>query len=234
MNGQYSSYDTVSTEVKDSWMHEFRNGKLYCAITGDNHIYTYTFRQSDYMTVTTGNYEELTYDSVQIQLINENPAASSFVDLIKQNETGFGQNRIKRVAMCRNAGLGLVQLYDGAVHIYDSSTGEKLKTVYSIEGEVNVFYYDRRSGYYYLSAWNLYVYDEDFKNIYSVKDCVLAGIEKQSGALVVYDMTHSNPDNISGLYTLSPVSYDQLISLADDYLDGYEPDERVKEKYSLG
>lgn len=234
MNGQYSSYDTVSTEVYDSRMQEFRNGKLYCAITGDNHIYTYTFRQSDYMAVTAGDYEELTYDSVQVQMIYENPAASSFVDLIMQSETGFGQNRIKRVAMCRNAGLGLVQLYDGAVHIYDSSTGEKLKTVYSIEGAINMFYYDPRSGYYYLSAWNLYVYDEDFKNIYSVNDCVLAGIEKQSGALVVFDLTQSNPDNISGLYTLSPVTYEQLISMADDYLDGYQPDERVKEKYSLG
>lgn len=234
MNGQYSSYDTVSTEITYSRMQEFRNGKLYRAITGDNHIYTYTFRQSDYMTVTTGDYEEIAYDSVQIQLINENPAASSFVDLVMRSETEFGQNRIKRVAMCRNAELGLIQLYDGAIHIYDSSTGEKLKTIYTIEGEVNLFYYDRQSGYYYISAWNLYVYDEDLKNIYNINDCVFVGIEKQSGALVVLDLSYSNSDNISGLYTLCPVSYDQLISLADDYLDGYEPDERVKEKYSLG
>ena len=50
----------------------------------------------------------------------------------------------------------------------------------------------------------------------------------------MFDITYSNPDNISGLYTLSPVTYEQLISMADDYLDGYQPDERVKEKYSLG
>ena len=30
------------------------------------------------------------------------------------------------------------------------------------------------------------------------------------------------------------VTYDQMISMSDDYLAGYEPDERVKEKYSLG
>ncbi|MCR5327533.1 MAG: toll/interleukin-1 receptor domain-containing protein [Saccharofermentans sp.] len=234
MNGKYVSYGTILTDVNNSWMQEFRNGKLYCAITGDNHIYTYTFRQSDYMTVTTGDYKEVTYDSVQIQVIGEDPDAASFVDLIMESETEFEQNRIKRVAMCQNADFGLVQLYDGAVHIYDSSTGEKLKTIYSIEGAVNVFYYDRQSGYYYISAWDLHVYDEDFKNIYSINDCVLVGIEKQSGDLVVYDMTNSNSDNISGHYTLCPVTYNQLISIADECLDGYEPDERVKEKYSLG
>ena len=233
-DGGYTRYSTGFADDLYSWMKVFKNGKLYASIVGDNHIYTYTFRQSDYMTVTEGEYEEMTYNGVSLQFIYDDPAASSFVDLAMKNETEFQQNRIKRVVMCQNADVGLIQLYDGAVHIYDSKTGEKYKTVYSTEGEVMVFYYDSRCGYYYISAWNVDVYDENFKNIYSINNCLLSGIEKQTGNLVVFDLTNSNTDNLSGHYTVTPVTYEQLISMADDFLSGYEPDERVKEKYSLG
>ena len=233
-DGSYDCYDTGFADSFQSWMTGFRNGKLYAAIMGDNHIYTYTFRQSGYMTVTTGDYEELTYDSVQIQMINENPAASSFVDLIMQSETEFQKSRIQHVVMCHNADMGLVQLYDGAVHIYDSSTGEKIKTIFSTEGTVQLFYYDSNNRCYYISSLNMDVFDESFKNIYSISGCVLIGIEKQSGALVLLDTLHIDSDNYAGHYTAYPITYEQLISIADDYLSGYEPDERVKEKYSLG
>ena len=233
-DGGYTRYSTGFADDLYSWMKVFKKGKLYVSIVGDNHIYTYTFRQSDYMTVTEGEYEEMTYNGVFLQFIYDDPAASSFVDLSMKNETEFQQNRIKRVVMCQNADVGLIQLYDGAVHIYDSKTGEKYKTVYSTEGEVTVFYYDSRCGYYYISAWNVDVYDENFKNIYSINNCVLSGIEKQTGNLVVYDLTNSNTDNLSGHYTVTPVTYEQLIAMTDEFLSGYEPDERVKEKYSLG
>ncbi|MCR4557578.1 MAG: TIR domain-containing protein [Saccharofermentans sp.] len=234
MNGESACYDTLLADGNYSWMKVFRDGKLYAAITGDNHIYTYTFRHSDYMTVTTGDYEEILSVYADVELIYENPVTSAFVDLIIKNETEFQQNRIRRVVMCQNADLGLVQLYDGAVHIYDSSTGAKIKTIYSVESRVSNFYYDSYRGYYYLSSWNVDIYDEDFKNIYSIKNCVLAGIEKPGGNPVLFNLTQNNPDNYSGHYTACPVTYEQLISMADDYLSGYEPDERVKEKYSLG
>ena len=233
-DGEYNSYDTGLTSDTFTWMLEYRDGKLYAAQTGDNHIYTYTFRQSDYMVVTSGDYEDLMSDYYDIIQIHEDPDVSDFVDLVMQNETEFQENRIIRVVMCHNAELGLIQLYDGAVFIYDSSTGEKIKTIYSLESFVNVFYYDEQSGYYYLSSNNVDVYDSNFKNIYSIRNCILSGIEKQSGALVVMDITFSDPNNYTGHYTVYPVTYDQLITLTDDYLSGYEPDERVKEKYSLG
>lgn len=233
-DGGYTGYDTGLADEKYSWMKVFRNGRLYAALTGDNHIYTYSFRQSEYMTVTEGAYEELKYIYYNAQLIYENPEVSSFVDLIMKKETEFEKNRIERVVMCQNSGKGLVQLYDGAVHIYDSSTGDKLKTIYSIEGNVKLFYYDSQKNYYYISSVNVDVYDADFRNIYSIRNCVLSGIDRQSGALVVLDLNYSSSNNVSGFYTVRPVTYDQLIGLADGYLSGYEPDERVKEKYSLG
>lgn len=233
-DGGYTGYDTGLADEKYSWMKVFRNGRLYAALTGDNHIYTYSFRQSEYMTVTEGVYEELKYIYYNAQLIYENPEVSSFVDLIMKKETEFEKNRIERVVMCQNSGKGLVQLYDGAVHIYDSSTGDKLKTIYSIEGNVKLFYYDSQKNYYYISSVNVDVYDADFRNIYSIRNCVLSGIDRQSGALVVLDLNYSSSNNVSGFYTVRPVTYDQLIGLADGYLSGYEPDERVKEKYSLG
>ena len=233
-NGSYDRYDTVSTDETFSWMQVIRNGNLYAALTGDNHIYTYSFRHSDYMSVAAGDYELVEFDYCHQDSINKNPAASAFVDLVMKSETGFEQNRIRTVAMCKNANMGLLQLYDGAVHIYDSATGEKIKTIYSIEGAVNLFYYDERNGFYYISSINVDVYDEDFKNIYSINDCVLAGIEKESGAILVFDMESSNSEFFSGYYTVNPVTYEQLISMTDEFLSGYEPDERVKEKYSLG
>ena len=233
-DGGFTVFETGFEDHQDSWMRVFRNGKLYSAVLGDNHIYTYSYRHSDYMTDSVGDYEKISYSYDTLDLISENPVASAFVDLIMQTETEFQRSRIQRVVMCQNADMGLVQLYDGAVHIYNSKTGEKLKTVYSIEGELQSFYYDSARGFYYISASNVEVYDENFKNIYSIRDCTLMGIEKQSGKLVVFDLSYSNPENYSGLYTATPVTYEQLISMADEFLSGYEPDERVKEKYSLG
>ncbi len=231
-NGSYDRYDTVPEDNVYSWMMVLRNGKLYAALQGDNHIYTYSFRKSDYMTVTASDFEALTSDYYDWGFIKESPVASSFVGLIMKGETEFPENRIRRVVMCENAGMGLVQLFDGAVHIYDSTSGKKIKTIYSIEGSVSEFYYDRNIGYYYLSSQNVDVYDEDFKNIYSIRNCMLSGIEKQSGAIVVYDLTKGLSGS-STYYSVHPVTYGQLISLADKHLSGYEPDERVKEKYSL-
>lgn len=233
-NGEYLCYNTGLSDEAFSWMQVFRNGKLFAAITGDNHIYTYTFRQSDYMTVYSGDYEVLPVKYYEAFQIYEKPDIAEFVDLVMQSETEFLENRIQRVVMCHNADLGLIQLYDGAVYIYDSSSGEKLKTIYSTEGNVRMFYYDIQSGYYYISSNNVDVYDSNFKNIYSIRDLMLSGIEKQSGSLVLIDYTYSDYDNLIGQYSVCPVTYDQLITLTDDYLSGYEPDERVKEKYSLG
>ena len=233
-NGEYLCYNTGLSDEGFSWMQVFRNGKLFAAITGDNHIYTYTFRQSDYMTVYSGDYEVLPIKYYEAFQIYEKPDIAEFVDLVMQSETEFLENRIHRVVMCQNADLGLIQLYDGAVYIYDSSSGEKIKTIYSTEGNVRMFYYDIQSGYYYISSNNVDVYDSNFKNIYSIHNLSLLGIEKQSGSLVLIDNTYSDYNNLTGQYSVCPVTYDQLISLTDDYLSGYEPDERVKEKYSLG
>ena len=229
-NGACDCYDTVPTDTTFSWLQMFRNGKLYAAVPGDNHIYTYSFRQSDYMTVATGDFETLEFDYYEMDEIYNNRETGDFVDLIMENETEFEDERIFRAVMCENADMGLVQLFDGAVHIYDSETGEKLKTIYSIDGSVNRFYYDERNGYYYISSNNVDVYDEDLKNIYSIRDCVMVGIDKHSDAIVVYN----NTGETGSYYMVCPVTYDELISIADEYLDGYEPDERVKEKYSLG
>ena len=232
-NGAYERYDTVPVESSLSWMQVIRNGKLYASILGDNHIYSYSFRQSDYMTVAEGDYEELPFNYYDYDFIYENRATSEFVDLVMEDETEFDQNRIRTVVMCWNADLGVIQLFDGAVHIYDSSTGEKIKTIYSIDGSVNNFYYDRNTGYYYLSSSNVDVFDENFKNIYSIRDCSLVGLDERSGAIVVYSINYEHSGNISAYYKVYPVTYKDLISMADEYLDGYEPDERVKEKYSL-
>ena len=41
-------------------------------------------------------------------------------------------------------------------------------------------------------------------------------------------------DDSATYFMVYPVTYEQLISMTDEFLGDYEPDERVKEKYSLG
>ena len=40
-------------------------------------------------------------------------------------------------------------------------------------------------------------------------------------------------DESNKLYTIEIISYEEMIRMADELLNGYEPDERTKEKYGL-
>ncbi|MBR0395294.1 MAG: hypothetical protein IJI63_02145 [Clostridiales bacterium] len=65
-NGTYDYFDTGLSSDQYSWMQIFRNGNLYAAKAGENHIYTYMFRQSEYMTVDPDYYEEIGFDYFEL------------------------------------------------------------------------------------------------------------------------------------------------------------------------
>ena len=151
-----------------------------------------------------------------------------------KKEKDYTEDRIYNVVLCEYADLGIIQLWDGRISIYEASTGKHIKTIYAMEGTVRGFYYDQKLSYYYISASNLYIFDEDFRSVCEIPDCTLVGLDRETGYPVVLDLTHTGMEDNEILYLVHPVTYEQLISMADAYLNGYEPDERVKEKYSLG
>ena len=135
--------------------------------------------------------------------------------------------------LCQNADLGLVHLYDGTVYIYERASGQKVKTIYGMFGFVNAFCYDRKSGCYYISGESgVEVYDTDFRNIYRIEDVCLGGFDLESQDPVLRKYMKYFDDETE-LFLFHPISRDEVLSLADEYLDGYEPDERIKEKYGL-
>ncbi|MBP5261865.1 MAG: toll/interleukin-1 receptor domain-containing protein [Clostridiales bacterium] len=221
----------IESEVNDSmfaWERVYNNGKLYLVKTGDNHIYTYAFRQSEYLTLYDGDFESLWEYDEEAQRQEER-----FLHRLMQEETAYDESRVYKALLCGNNDVGLVQLWDGEVCIYDVSTLECLKTIYSIDGTINDFYYDEISEYYYISADSTLVYDRSFKNIYTINNCGLAGVDTATGNLVVFDYQNSDENDEPLKYLVRPVTYDMLITMADEYLNGYVPDVRVQERYSL-
>ena len=227
-DGGYSHFSPNNTGTIFNCEKAFRNGKLYIAETGENHIYTYAVRQSDYMTSYQGDYKQLEYRS------GDEPEQLRFRELVMKKEKDYTEDRIYNVVLCEYADLGIIQLWDGRISIYEASTGKHIKTIYAMEGTVRGFYYDQKLSYYYISASNLYIFDEDFRSVCEIPDCTLVGLDRETGYPVVLDLTHTGMEDNEILYLVHPVTYEQLISMADAYLNGYEPDERVKEKYSLG
>ena len=202
---------------------DFSNGTLYLLRSGDNHISTYVERYSDYLTQFDGDYTEVPiYDY-------ESPYITGLVSSVLEHENDYDESRIYDVMPCENADLILVQLWDGIVYIYDANTYECIKTIYALNGMVSSFCYDEAHDYYYISATSLEVYDKDFKNVFEIQNCDLCGFDELTGNPVISDRKGMTEYH----YLVDPLSYEEIISLADESLEGYEPDERVKEEYSL-
>lgn len=221
-DGTYKYVDVRESSGYFAHVSKYINGVLYTAGVGDNHISTYKYRKSEYLLSYTNEYEEFeyTYDEEEENYL---------LTTIQQYEKEFNEDRIAGVVKCKNADLCLAQLWDRKVCIYDTNTGERIKTIYSIEGYITFFCYDEKSEYYYINGDNLDVYDKDFKNIFEIPDCSLKGFDSATGYPIIEDWNIID----SKTYIVTPVTYDDIIRLADEMLNGYTPDERIKEKYSL-
>ncbi|MBO7453003.1 MAG: toll/interleukin-1 receptor domain-containing protein [Clostridiales bacterium] len=201
----------------------YHNRTIYFAKTGENHITTYKCRSSDYLTPYSGDCKVIAYRPL------DDSEVQGFQDGVLEKNSDLDLDRIYASILCENAELGIIQLWDGEVRIYDSETFEHVKTIYSIESFVCFFYYDEDSDYYYIASGRISVYDKDFKNIYDIEDCYFLGTDKETGKPVI----GRNKNYVESRYLLTSVTYEELIELADRRLEGYEPDQRVKEKYSL-
>ena len=206
-----------------SWNRSYSNGVFYAAKYGENIISTYTNQQSDYISAYFGTPEFLYFP------YEGDPQIAELKEFISENIPKLDESQIFQIIPCDNADIFLVQLDDGTINIYDEDTGEAIKTIYALDGYARCFYYDSSTECYYIGTNNTEVYDEDFRNIYQIPDCSLAGIDPETGYPVAVKYSGEMPY----YYLIRPVTYSELISAADEYLDGYVPDDKVKERYGL-
>ena len=202
---------------------EYSNGTIYLMCTGDNFITTYTQRNSDYLIDYEGEINDFSF-------FDNYENVTSFKEAVLAKNAEFDANSIYETILCENADIGIIQLWDGVTYVYDSNSLELIKIIHAMEGPLTACYYDEAHKTYYISAKNTEVYNKDFKKLYIIEDCQLSGLDKESGSPVVTSWT----DEEEKRFLVKPVTYEEIIRLADKLIGGYEPDERVREKYSLG
>ena len=221
--GEYSFYEIEEQNGQILSMKEYSNNVLFTGGVGENHISTYTFQDSEYIDTYNDDCDEIRYYDY------DDPYKQEFKYLVLNKDNSITEDRIYDVTLCENAELGIIQLWDGQVRIYDSKKGELIKIIYAMDGLVNSFFYDQNNDFYYVSADNLEVYDKQFRNIYRIEKCNLLGIDPASHNPVIQTWR----DGKSYCYVFTPLKYNRLLELADEFLGDFVPDERVREKYSL-
>ncbi|MBP5186627.1 MAG: TIR domain-containing protein [Clostridiales bacterium] len=224
-NGECRFFDPDMDDTNLILSKEFADGTLFLSTTGSNQIDTFSYRETDYLKP----YAD-TPVSFSIRNKLDDPEIPALEDKVMKKEKGFSRNMIYEVIMCENADYAAFQLWDGEVCVYSRSTGDRVKTLYPADGYVWSFYYDASCGNYYIGTENsVEVFDSEFRSIGSISGCSLSGYDGATGHPVV---AHRRGDDLD-YYLVVPVSYEELISLADDLLSGYEPSQRVREKYGL-
>ena len=221
----YRSFDPDVEESSLIWSRKYVDGTLYISGTGDHQINTFNFRESDHLFPYDGNPVKL-----ELTGLLDDPEIAEIKKRVMEKETEYGPDMIYGVVLCDNADYAAFQLWDGVVYVYSRSSGEHVKTISSIDEFVRTFYYDERSENYYISSEScVVVLDKEFRSISNIPGCCLYGSDPATGHLVV--VRRRGDDNV--YYLLKPVSYEELIRSADELLSGYEPNERIKEKYGL-
>ena len=205
-----------------SWSRSYKNGVFYAAKLGDNNISTFTNQQSDYIAAYDG-----TPETIYVPYFDD-PQITALKNYIKEHISGLDESQISQIIPCENADVFLVQLGDGTIYIYDKNSGAAIKTIYSSDGYVRCFYFDIEREYYYIGTNSIEVYDKDFRILYQIPNCFLAGTDPATGYPVAGKASQE-----SQYYLIRPVTYSELIKAADSYLDDYVPDEKIKERYGL-
>ena len=223
-NGEYEFYNVEFSSNNDyAWSRSYRNGVFYAAKKGENIISTYTNLQSDYIAdyYGTADYFIIPY--------NDDPQIITLKKFVLEHISGLDENQIYQITPCENADVFLVQLNDGTIYICDKNTGDTIKTIYSSDGYARCFYFDSEREYYYIGTNCIEVYDKDFRSLYQISACYMVGIDPDT----CYPVGEKYYGGEAHYYLIRPVTYSELISAANAYLDGYVPDEKIKERYGL-
>ena len=206
-----------------SYNRSYRNGVFYAAKNGENTISTFRDQQSGYIDPYYG-----TPDLIYVPYMGD-PEVVELQEYIANHISGLDESQIEQIVPCENADIFIVQLGNGTVYVYDKKTGSNIKTIYALDGYVRCFYYDGESESYYIGSNSIDVYDRDFRALFQIPGCILTGVDPETGYPVAVKYSGEDAYN----YLIRPVTYSELISAADTYLDGYVPDDRVRERYGL-
>ncbi|MBQ4191326.1 MAG: hypothetical protein II641_05765 [Clostridiales bacterium] len=80
------------------------------------------------------------------------------------------------------------------------------------------------------------MFDSSFRKIFDIKDSRLIGIDEDTNCPVIISWGYIDDQQLfteEYCFLVKPITYEEAIDLSDEILDGYEPDQRVREKYSL-
>ncbi len=121
----------------------------------------------------------------------------------------------------------IVFLADGYAALYDAETMERIKVIYENISYCYCFDYLEKYNCYVLVDGDLEVLNEDFEIVMTIRD--------------VWDVEYDPDDegkfyvlrNNGLTYELHFLSYEEVIRYADELLDGFEPSQRMKEKYGF-
>lgn len=208
----------------------YSSGTLYVANVGDNTVSTYTKMSSDYLIPFYGEYKDVEYYGY------DDSRAADLRDEILEGQDDLDENSIYNSVRCENGDMLLIQTWDGTVRIYDTGTLTCVKTIYSMDGFADTFYWDEENQCYYISAGNFEVFDSNFRKMFDIKDSRQIGIDEDTNCPVIISGGYTDDEQLfteEHYFLVKPVTYEEVIDLSDEILDGYEPDQRVREKYSL-
>ncbi len=225
-DGEYRFFDPDVDDTKLIWAKDYADGTIYLSGSGEDQINTFSFRETDYLKP----YAD-TVKSFEWGVSFDEPEVLSLQDLVLRNETEFGPEMIYSIIMCENADYAAFELWDGRVFIYRRSTGEPVKKVNALDGLVCCFYFDDKGGNYYISTERtVEIYDDGFMSIGCISDCRMTGYDASTGHPVI---SHKREDDEYDNYLVLPAKFEEVIREADDFLSGYEPNERIKAIYGL-
>lgn len=188
----------------------FQNDKFYYYFA-DNYIVEYVdnpkaVKQTE--VYRDFNYEEaLSYgESAEEVLVNINDIASEYV------YSSVYSNDKKHIA---------VMMCDKTMHIYNGDTYELEKVEYGIDNALLIsFVYIEEAGIYILNTGSYaYILDSEFNYITDIDCCV--GFE-DGCFIVIYNDEY---------YKLKLFSYEEVLQLADEEIEGYTPDQAIMDKY---
>ena len=119
----------------------------------------------------------------------------------------------------------VVSSIDGSLYVYDRTTGKKIKSLYDtgVLMMQTLFCHLDKADVYILDNK---VFDSDFNMISSIPD----GQIEAKGDDCIYLRSRYEDGKF---YRIDIQSYEDMINRADEFLDGYEPDDEIKSRYSI-
>ena len=188
----------------------YKNGDMFCRFELANYVTRYSEEISPFAK------EEPDYVS------DDETSEWAILDELEDGEYDVNEDLVGLTFYSLDKKYILFQFHDDVIKIFDTGTKECINSFVSPESEIYDFRYNELTGCYILSGDKSYLMDDKFNII-----CTTGHIVGTDGNdLILIDDEYTN-------LRLPWFSYEGLLQKADEYLEGYEPSDEIKEKYSI-